>query len=183
MIYYKLIYDYNHSEKWMFLHFDLSELPFDQYDVYKSKPLEIKKIYCTADVKKMVKCDYLANNLAYLIVSPRIKIIMERFNICKCEYIEVVNKETEEILGYLINCLERLDAFDSANAVCHKNPGSQALPVMVMKYAINSSRTNQMDFFQLQDHTFPYFISDRLKQALDKNHAKGFDYGSVISAC
>ena len=180
MKYYELFYDGDHGDEWIFLTFDERELPFDRYDVYRSKKLPVTKIYCSIAECPMGDCDYLANNLAFLVISEKVKAIFEQFNLCNCQFIKVFEKGSERFLGYLVNCLERYEALDEANAVCQRFPDNRLNPLMIIKFAIFEEKVKGKDFFQLQEDMFSYFVSDRLKRALTKAHVIGFDFGKTI---
>lgn len=181
MKYYELFYDGNHGDEWIFLEFEESELPFHRYDVYRSKELPVTKVYCSIAECPNGDCDYLANDLSFLIVSEKVKSVFERFNLCDCQFIEVFEKGTERFLGYLVNCLERYAALDENNSVCQRFPDNSLNPLMVIKFAIFEEKVKEKDFFQLQEDRFSYFVSDRLKRALKKANAIGFDFGRTIA--
>lgn len=181
MKYYKLLYDGNHGDEWIFLTFDESELPFNKYDIYESKRIPVTKIYCSIAECPHGDCDYLANDLSFLIVSEKVKTIFERFNLCDCQFIEVFEKGTERFLGYLVNCLEHYEALDEENARYEKFPDDPLIPLIVIRFAILEEKVKEKDFFQLQEDIFPYFISDRLKRALKKAHVIGFDFDQLIA--
>ena len=107
--------------------------------------------------------------------------IFEQFNLFDCQFIEVFEKGSERFLGYLVNCLERYEALDEANAVCQRFPNNPLNPLMIIKFAIFEEKVKGNDFFQLQEDMFSYFVSDRLKRALMKAHVIGFDFGKTIA--
>lgn len=181
MRYFKIVYDYNNSEDRIFLHIDQNELTFDRYDVYASKHLPVEKIFCTITKGRIGDCDYLANNLAYLVVSGKVKKILEAHNLCRCEFVEVYEKESNLLLGYLVNCLEHFAALDEKNAKCKRFPGDMIRPLIVIRFAILEKQVNQTDFFQLQEDIFPYFISEKLKSNLISEGVSGFDFERVLS--
>lgn len=178
MTYFKIVYDYNGCEDCIFLRFNKDELPFARYDVYESKRLDVQKIYCTVTQGAIGDCDYLANNLAYLIVSEKVKSIFEKHNLCDCQFIEVYEKESNILLGYLVNCLNHYEALDEPNSICKRFSEDD---LMVVRFAILEDKTDGKDFFQLQENIFPYFISKKLKQDLQKSHVTGFDFERVLS--
>ena len=172
MKYYKVMYNYSNSDDLMFLNIKESELPFERYEVYRGKPLPVEEIYCTVAEDQTEKCDYIANNLTWFVVSEKVKNIFEQFNICKCQYIKVIDKDTNCLIGYLVNCIERIDAFNKKNALYNQD----STDIVVFKYSIDEEKARQVDLLQLEGHLHPWFVSDRLRKELKKNKAIGFDY-------
>ena len=117
MKHYRLMYDYEHGDDLMFLRFDEAEIPFGRYEVDCNTVLPTEQVYCTIAEDQTEDCDYLANNLVWLVISEKVKDIFEKHNVCKCQYIRVFEKESHKMLGYLVNCLERHDALDVENSV------------------------------------------------------------------
>jgi|GEM_PF-1635888 len=91
-----------------------SELPFGRYEVYQTKRLPAERIYCTAEQGAVDSRDYLDNNLAFFIVSGKVKAIMTCHDIESCQFIDVVDQKTGDTIGYLVNCLKRDQACDTA---------------------------------------------------------------------
>ena len=180
MRYYKIVYDYNKSDDRIFLHFNQDDLPFNRYDVYSSKPLQATKLLCTITKGRIGDCDYLANNLSFLVVSQRAKEVMVAHNLCKCEFIEVYEKENNLLLGYLVNCLEHFAALDEENSRCQRFPGDSITPLIVIRFAILENAVNQKDFFQLQEDIFPYFVSEKLQKTMKTEGLVGFDFERVL---
>ena len=175
MKYYQILYDYSNSDDLMFLRFNESELSFGRYDVHNTKAIATESIYCTIAEDQTEECDYIANNLVWLVISEKTKKIFERFNICKCQYIKVIDKATGKLVGYLVSCLESCDAIDEENSVgSYDFAGFSAI-----KYAVKEDKTRDLDFFQLEEIVSPYFISERLYKELKKNKVKGFDFSLI----
>ena len=175
--YYDLMYDYNHSEGLLFLLIDEETLPFDRYDVYETKPLPVDRIVCAIDEEQTDYCDYIANDLGWLVVSEKAKCIMEEMNIGNTRFIDMIDQKSGHTIGYLVHCMEHLDAFDEENAVCDRL--SERLSVV--KTAIFGEKVGNLDLFKLEEYEFPVFISERLKKALQKNKCIGFDYWKIKS--
>ncbi len=182
MRYFKIVYDYSNSDDRIFLHFDEDdELPFDRYDVYASKHLPVTKLFCTITKGRVGDCDYLANDLAFLVVSEKAKAILETYKLCKLEFVEVYEKGSNMLLGYLVNCLEHFAAFDEENAQCQRFPDDPLIPLIIIRFAIFEDKVKETDFFQLQEDIFPYFVSEKLKKAMISGGLTGFDFERVLS--
>lgn len=171
--YYKIFTAEDTGDSWPFLKFDQQELPFGRYEVYESKPLSADKIYCTVARGDVSSRDYLDNLLGFLIISGKVKSIMEEHDIESCQFIDVIDKDTGNTVGYLVNCLKHYEALDYDKAVYFT---SDRLGVSVVKPALLSDKIEHKDFFQIEEDEFAYFISDKLRSALKKAHAKGFDF-------
>lgn len=178
MKYYKLMYDYNHSDGLMFLMIDEEKLPFNRYDVDKTNRLPVDKIMCAIDEEQTDYCDYIANDLTWLVVSEKTKSIMESMNIGNTRFVAMVDQKSAKTIGYLVHCMNQLDVFDEENAVCDRS--SNGL-LAVVKPAIFGGKVDNLDLFKLKEYVFPIFVSERLKQALQKNNCIGFDFMKIKS--
>lgn len=179
MKYYAIAYNYNKSDDLLFLHFNEAELPFDRYDINRAVLLPCSEVYCSIE-HGTIQSDYLANNLSFLIVSEKVRYILEGFNLCRCQFIEVREKNSKNLLGYLINCVEHYTALDVEKSICQHFPDNKLRPLIVIRYAILEEKINGKDLFQLQESTIPYFISERVKRKLAKEKVIGFDFERVI---
>lgn len=185
MEYYKIMYDYENDKQAILLNIDADTLGFNRYDVNKAAKLGVEKVYCTIEENNYSKYDYLANNLSWLVVSCRIKDILIKCNIGTYEFIPIVNRKDEEVIGYLVHCMNILDALDEKKSICTRkkyvNNGREYELLSVMKYAVDASKIEDIDMFKLVDSDIPIFISQRLKDMLIKYEAKGFDFMKIKS--
>ncbi len=181
MKYYKLIYDYNRSSKWCFLSFDQAKLPFDRYDLTKCKQLPAETLYCTVEQGRIGDCDYIANNLAWLIISDRVREVFEGCSLCSVQFVEIREQGSGIHIGWLINCLEHYSALDEANSLCKHMPESKMFKRMILRYAILEGKTQGKDFFKIQEDVFPHFISETLYKKLKAVKAIGFDYEKTLA--
>ena len=185
MEYYKIMYDYVNDEQAVLLNIDENTLGFNRYDVNKATKLGVEKVYCTLEEDNYSQYDYLANNLSWLVVSSRIKDILIKCNIGMCEFIPVLNSKNEEVIGYLIHCMNILDAFDEKKSICTRkkyvNNGKEYEILSVIKYAVNASKIGDIDMFKLIDSDIPIFASQKLKDMLMEHEAKGFDFMKIKS--
>lgn len=183
MEYYKLIYDYENSDDAIFVTIDEKKLPFNIYDVNGSVPLNITKIYVSVTHDNKADYDYVANDLGWLVVSEKIRKVFEQSYIGKHEFIPLVNEKTDEVVGYLVHCMNVIEGFDEKNAICDRKTyvinGKTYENLIVVKYAINKEQVGKSDMFKLKESNIPYFISDSLKARIEKVKGNGFDYVKV----
>jgi len=178
MNYYDLMYDFNHSEGLLFLSIDEETLPFGRYDVYEAKDLPVDRIVCSIDEEQTDYCDYIANDLIWLVVSDKAKRIMEDFELGNTRFIDMVDRKSGKTIGYLVHCMNHLDIFDEENAVCDRLSNGW---LSVVKPAIYGEKVGTLDLFKLKEYDMPFFVSERLKKALQKNNCIGFDYLKIKS--
>lgn len=180
MEYFKLIYDYKNDDNAIFLTIDESNLTFGRYDVNKKGRLSIDKILCSVKQKNLSNYDYLANNLAWLIVSGKAKDIMAKHKIKDVEFIPVVNCEDNSVIGYLVHCMNIIDALDEKNSLCKRmkyfNYDQEHTRLSVIKYAIREELVNQYDLFKLNESNIPFFVSKKIKDDFTNEKVKGFDF-------
>ena len=185
MEYYKTMYDFTNDKYAVLLDIEENTLGFNRYDVNKKAELGVQKIYCTLKEKNILQYDYLANNLSWLVVSDKIKEVMLKVNMGMSEFIPVINKTNEEIIGYLVHCMNILDAFDEKNSICSRkkyvSDGKEYELLSVIKYAVDSSKIGDMDMFKLKESDIPFFVSKHLRDMIISVNAKGFDFLKVKS--
>lgn len=177
MKHYQILYNYAHGDDLMFAVFDEAELSFGRYDVYKNMELPVEQIYCSIAEDQTEECDYIANNLAWFVISEKAKNIFEQFNLCKCQYIKVIDKATNALIGYLVNCLESYDALDIEHSVGYYD----SYGFTAIKYAIKEEKLHGVDFFQIEEPISPLFISERIRKQLKQSKVKGFDYSLITT--
>ncbi len=177
------MYDYENDTQAILLNINEAELGFSRYAVNSNIKFGIKRIYCTIEEDNVSNFDYLANNLAWLIVSEKVKKIMEDCNIGTCEFIPIVNKGNEIVIGYLVHCMNILQALDEKKSLCKKfkyvSQGKEYEHTTVIKYVIYSCVIKNSDMFKLKESNIPYFVSETLKKKLLDIGVKGFDFMKI----
>lgn len=180
MDYFKLLYDYEHDTNAGYIVIDESLLKFDRYSVNESQSLGVDMIFCEVVKENIGEYDYIANNLAWLIVSEKIKKILLSCNLGQYEFIKVVETNNCEVVGFLVHSMNLLDALDENKSIYTKkkysNSGKYYEYLSVIKYAIKVEKIKGTDIFKLSKSNIPYFISEVLKNKLAKCGAKGFDF-------
>lgn len=180
MEYYKLMYDYENDTDAGFIRIDENSLSFNRYAVNESEHLGVYKIFCEVEQENRGNYDYIANNLAWLIVSEKIKKAFCNFNLGEYEFIEVRQANNHETVGYLVHCMNLLDALDESKSICVKKKyivdEIEHEHISVLKYAIKANKVGNLDIFKLKKSNIPYFVSKSIKERLTVIEAKGFDF-------
>lgn len=185
MEFYKLMYDYTNDTQAMLLDIEEEYLGFNRYDVNKDRELGVDSIYANLVEDNIAQYDYLANNLSFLVVSSNMKNILLEHKMGKYELIPVINKKDETVIGYLVHCMNIIEALDEKKSICKRKKyirdGKEYELLSVMKYAIDSSKIKDVDMFKLEESNIPFFISDNLKKSMENSGAKGFEFLRVKS--
>jgi len=180
MEYYKIMYDYENDKHAGLIRIEENSLLFDRYAVNEDCKVGVNEIFCDVEQENDGNFDYIANNLAWLIVSERIKNIFESCNLGNYEFIVVKKLDNHEIVGYLMHCMNLVDALDENKSVCTKKKytidGTEYEHLSVIKYAVEAIKVGKLDIFKLRKSKIPYFISSSLTEKLKMNEAKGFDF-------
>lgn len=183
MDYYKILYDYENNTNAGYIKISESSLNFDRYAVNESQPLGVDRILCEVEQENIGDFDYIANNLAWLIVSKKVRDLLIACNLGEHEFIQVVDAKNNEIVGFLVHCMNLLDALDENKSVCTKKKysidGTDYEHLSVIKYVIETEKVRNSDVFKLKKSNIPYFISETLKDQLVKSDVKGFDFLKV----
>ena len=183
MQYYKLIYDYQNDIDAALIYIAEEKLKFDRYDVNKGQELKVKQIYCSEMEGKNVYTDYIANNLAWFVVSKGLKDMLLDFNIGDTEFIPLLKENTEEIVGYLVNIINVVDAIDLSKSlykkITYNKDGKEETYNSIIKYALVEKKIGERDLFRLDGYDTPIFISERLKKAISKTKMTGCDFLKV----
>lgn len=183
MEYYKIWSEYKNNSQGLLISFDEEELGFDRYDVNLDKKLGVEKIYCSTLVDDLSGYDYIDNDLAWFVVSEKVKRIIESCNLGEYEFIPVINKKNEIAVGYLVHCMNLVDALDEENSVCFKSKwnanGIEDEIITVVKYAVKLSRLGDLDMFKLKKSNVSYFVSEKVKKAILDSKATGFAFTKI----
>lgn len=185
MEYYKLIYDYENSNGAKFISIDEKTLPFGRYEMDNSKKINVEKVYAITLEENIKEFDFIANNLAWMIVSEKMKRFLENYNLEECEFIPVIEKGTDDLIGYAIHCMNILPALDKKRSLYRKTTlsidGQAVEHMIIMKYALLKSEINGIDVFKIKECTAPFFVSEKLKKGIEKNKLLGFDFQRIFS--
>lgn len=119
-----------------------------------------------------------------MIVSERSKKIFQQANIRECEFIPVVEKKSEDIVGYLLHCMNIIVAFDEQeslyNKLTYNIAGKEYEQLIVMKYAVKEKNLDNVDLFKLKESNIPYFVSEILVEKIKEEGLKGVDFTEIM---
>lgn len=182
MKFYRLLYDYEHSKDAFFAKkVDIKGL--DRYDTEKGNILKIKENELIFELdfnndNGYREIDYLCNDLSWFIVSEKTKIIFERIQKDGLQIIPIVITNMNNINNkyFLVNILNLEDVTDLENCLYNEiELNDNEKIISIMKYSIFEDKVNN-DIFRLLDHSYAIFVSEKLKNAIEKEELVGFDF-------
>lgn len=158
---------------------------FEQYELSEGKYIhnwdrEITFYFDPKEGERLT--DYLANNLGWFIVSERFKAILEEID-DGIQYlpINLVSKGENKILkGFSIaNILNVVDALDLENSdyIVFELDGESIYSVR--KYALRKETIQSKHIIKLKGDEIPIFISEELKELIERNNITGCDFLEV----
>lgn len=186
MKYYKLLYD--HKNDIDFIGCLSDELyGVDQYDVEQGESIShwderITLVYNPNEGNRAT--DYLANDLGWLVVSSKLKKILEEADITGIQYlpINVKNKlDNQELEGYLVaNICNIVDALDFENSKYDLfDIDENEKMLAVEKYVLKKDRVKDVNIFKIGEDNIPNFVSEKFKKIIEANNLTGFDFLEV----
>jgi len=183
MQYYKLMYDYENDTNKGLVIINEKNLEFERYDVNGGEKLAANYISCRKEDGKTVETDYLGNNLAWFLVSERLKTLLLEFNIFNTQFIPIKNDDSNKNIGYLVNIIDKVNAMDISKSLIKKvtyhKDGKEETHNSVIKYALQEKEIGDRDLFSLDGYNIPIFISERLKNGMEKSKITGCDYQKI----
>jgi len=182
MKFYKLLQDFNNDAHTLLLKINQKSFGFNRYDADRgiwfdnwTKNIKIDFIREEGDVLD----DYVANNLAWFVVSDKFKKLLEQFELGKIQFLPLyaVSEDGKEKIDniYLCNICNLSDALNLENSTYFGSGDN----IRIAKYALNEAKIDNYDIFRLKKHVFSIFISEQLMKAMKKDKITGCDYGNV----
>lgn len=184
MRYYKLMYDYEKDEN--YVNCDMGDIG-GMNEYITSKGIKIdkwKEVSFEYDSNEgPILTDYLANLYGWLIVSD--KFIEETKSIIgnQVQYlpVEIMDRtsKTKNASYCVANIVNLIDAFDLENSdysICKLRDQSV---FFVKKYALRSEKLKENHIFRLKDDTIPIFVSETIKDIIERNNLIGFSFLEV----
>lgn len=124
--------------------------------------------------------DYLANDLAWFIVSPKFKKVLQDCKIEGVQYfpVNVINDTNGSIAEkfYLVNICNLVDAIDLEHSKYSEFSVDNKKVISVKKYALNKDKLGKEQIFRLKGSSFAIFVSENIKKAIGKNKITGCDF-------
>ncbi|NLL81429.1 MAG: maleate cis-trans isomerase [Tissierellia bacterium] len=186
MKYFKLLYDYeNDNDAICCISNELNGI--DQYVVEKGifiKNWNMGIILFYNPKEGTRKTDFLGNDLGWLIVSAKLKNILEENFITGIQYlpIKIINALTNENLEnyFVANIYNLVDAIDLANSKYDIFVvGDNEKIITIEKYALKKEKIIDVDIFKLKDDTIPKFISEKVVNLIQENNLTGCSFLEV----
>ena len=127
--------------------------------------------------------DYLASNNRWLIVSEKLRNLINIIETDSIQYldIKIKNSETNKI-NYtyeVANVITILDALDLENSVYDFFELDDEKILFVEKYALKKDVIKNCDVFKLKVDTIPIFVSEKFKSIVEENSLIGFQFLEV----
>lgn len=185
MRYFKLIYDFENDDDYVVV---ISDKKAEEYDkkilkgeLIKNWDREIKFEYNVEEGK--IFTDYLANDNGWLIVSKNFFDLMEDIVGETIQYLDIniTNSITkEEYKNYKVaNVTTLLDALDLENSIYDFFELDDEKILSVEKYALKREKIKNYNIFKLKDECIPIFVSEKVKEIVEKNSLTGFQFLEV----
>lgn len=185
MKYYKLTYDYDLDDQVGFLRFDEELLPFKRYDVDLRSRISHKEVFCVVESENVLEYDVWANNMGWIIVNEKVKRVFEECKIGLTDFIVVKRSDTNVLVGYIVHCMNFVNAFDKVHSQYHSFivniAGEDIEKYIVYKFAIDSSRVGSLDLFKLDNHLFHVFATSKLKKRIEIECIRGLKFRLIKS--
>lgn len=187
MRYFYLIYDYENDEDAIVCESD--ELyDINRYDIEKGTYINTwnDRITMFFNPKEGNKTtDFLGNDLGWLIVSEKLKSILEFNEIKGIQFlsIKIKNILSNTILSnyYVANIYNLVDALELEKSDYNRFKLDEDEEIIsVSKHAIKGNLIKNIDIFRLQGDSFPIFVSEKIVQLIAENKITGFYFNEVL---
>lgn len=184
MHYYKLIYDYENDDRYVFC--DIANIGnMSEYIVQCGKAIdnweEVTFEYSSHDGN--VLTDYLANIYRWFVVSDKFKEVASDLMKDHIQYLplKILERNTgTEIDTYsVVNILTPVDALDLDKSVYDVFELDDEKIISVQKYALRKSKILNRHIFRLETQEVAIFVSEILKNAIENNNLLGFSFLEV----
>lgn len=186
MKYFKLLYDYeNDTDSVLGIAKEMDGI--DQYDLKKGCYIEKwnpNLTFCYDSNEGDVFTDYLGNNLAWFVISNRLKVLFETIGCEKIQYLPVkiynINDNSVTDDYYVANIFNIQDALDLENSKYDEwiiDDTSKMLSIEC--HALKEDKLRGIHILKLQADPFPIFVSEKVKSAIKKHGITGCDFLEV----
>lgn len=187
MRYFHLLYDYENDADAISCEWD--ELyDIDRYDVEQGIYIDnwdsgITLFYNSKEGNRVT--DFLGNDLGWLIISEKLKSIIEDKKIKGIQFlsIKIKNQVNNTVLNnyYVANIYNLVEALDLENSDYSEYELDENEKVIsVKKHAVKEEKVTNMDIFRLKEDKFPIFVSEKFIQLINNHGATGFDFTEIL---
>ncbi len=185
MKYYELMYDAEKNQGTTLLEINERSLGFNRYDVETGEMF----VHWNPDIEIEYKqsnhgyfTDLLANDMDWLLITERFKILLEVFNLRTVQFLPVTAKShggKELLNAYLINICNIIDALNLKKSEHTKHGIGKNRWISIEKYVLNKSKLEGYDIFRLKGFTNAVFVSERIVKAIKEHKITGCDFVEV----
>ncbi len=184
MRYFKLMYNYEYGAKYAGCKTgDLGGL--DDYSTMKGVPLQkitSRPVFPLDKSEGNVLSDFLHNVYGWLLVSERFINLTKEHIENAVEYLPVDIVSDGIIINEkysVINVINLLDALDLDNSVYSVIGEDDWKMLNIKKHALKGRMIQGQHVFKLKDDVFPVFVSEVVKNIVQKNKLTGFSFSEV----
>lgn len=127
--------------------------------------------------------DFMTNDLAWVIVSERIRQVLESLEIDNAQYLPIVIRDKQSgttLDGYsVLNVTNLTDALDLGQSRVHELKASGKVVRLMSKFALKEDAIVGKHVLRLLGYTTPLFISEVAVDELRRISATGCDFAEV----
>lgn len=184
MKYFKVMYDYENESKYAgCAKCDLKGL--DQYSTMQGIPLKntyVNPVFYLNFSKGNILSDYLQNVYGWLLVSNQFVKLAKPYFERAVEYLPVDlinNSMVLDVCYCAINITNVIDALDLENSQYSVLGEDDWKVLAVQKYAFKEAAIQGHHIFKVKDSVIPVFVSEVIKDLVEKNGLTGFSFLEV----
>lgn len=184
MQYYKLMYDYEKDNEYVFS--DIANIgTMNEYITISGKRIEHWEnvIFEYDSAQGNILTDYLANLYRWLVVSDKFRQVTEDVLENQVQYLPV--KLKDRLTNYVVdsysvaNIITLIDALDLQKSKYDIFELDDKKIISVEKYALKRDKILDKHIFRLKDDEIPVFVSETLKKVIEDNGLIGFEFLQV----
>ncbi|MDT8716233.1 hypothetical protein IAI10_06155 [Clostridium sp. 19966] len=157
-----------------------------QYDVNQGRILggcSNKITFYYDKIKGDIPTDYLSNDLGWIIVSYKFKIILENIGVNNVQYIpiEIREKSTHELIeGYsIINIIGITDGLNLEQSKYKVFKVKNMERISIIRPVLDNIKLNGLHLVRVKNYLFVTLISEVLKKSLENNNITGCRFQEV----
>ncbi len=187
MKYYRLIFAFNEADDGNYVSCNAGQLHgLSEYSTMEGKPLKTNWTPVTLPYNTKegnVFSDYLHNVYGWLLVSDRFIRCVQPFDEDSVEYLDVTILNSHSGKGRtdykVANVIDVVDALDLANSVYDTYVAAGKEFIVVRKFSLKFSVVQNHHIFKLSNESAPVFVSEEIKNIIEKHSMTGFDFVPV----
>lgn len=184
MRYFKLLKDYT-DENEIFCTCE-NTLGWEQYELSEGKQIsnwDKKVTFYYNPIEGNFIPDYIHNNLSWFLVSPQFQMILNEVVQNGIQFLPIIikNEENDNLInGYSVaNVINVVDAIDYENSTYSVFELDDEKFYDITKYALDENKINGKHIFKLKGDEIPIFVSELVKELIEKENITGCDFLEV----